>query len=198
MFKYMVAAAALAFLLPGAASALTFTGNYNVSGSALSDPGLVVEIAPNPGTFSFDLDSGQSTTFNIFDIWTNEGSVGSDDRVPQGLAVNFNLLTPTGSGVLGGESVASGLIRQHGSVDWASPVQIALGNGGTLSVALSDATFNWGTFGLTPGQRNGADVFATFTYTSPSAVPLPAGLGLILAGMGAIGAAGYRRRTTDV
>lgn len=196
--KYLVAAATLVFLLPGVASALTFSGNYNVTGSALSDPGLVVEIAPNPGTFSFDLESGKSTTLNIFDIWTNETAVGSDDRVPQGLAVNFNLLTPTGTGILGGESIASGLIRQHGSVDWSAPLLIALGNGGSLSVALSDATFNWGTFGLTPGQRNGADVFATFTYTSPSAVPLPAGLGLILAGIGAMGAAGFRRRPNDV
>ncbi len=195
MLKYLVAAA-LACLLPGAASALTFTGNYTVTGSALTDPGLVVEVAPNPGTFSFDLDSGQSTTFNIFDIWTSETAVNSDDRVPQSLAVNFNLLSPTGTGILGGESVASGLILQYGSVDWSSPLQIALSDGGTLSIALSDATFNWGLFGLTPGQRNGADVFATFTYTSPSAVPLPAGLGLLIAGMGALGAAGYRRRPT--
>lgn len=194
--KYLVAIAALALAVPGMASALTFTGNYTVSGSALSDPGLVVEVAPNPGTFSFSLDSGQSTTFNIFDIWTNEGSVGSDDRVPQGLAVNFSLLTPTGAGTLGGESVASGLVRQYGQVDWSGPLSIALSDGGTLSVALSDATFNWGTFGLNPGQRNGADVFATFTYTSPSAVPLPAGLGLLIAGMSALGVAGYRRRPT--
>ena len=53
--RHLIAAAVLAVALPGAASALTFNGSWNVSGSALSDPDLVIRTSPASGTFTFDL-----------------------------------------------------------------------------------------------------------------------------------------------
>ena len=203
VLKHLIAAAALALAVPGAASAVTFTGSFVVSGSALSDPGLVVSTSPGSGPLAFDLDLGGSTTFKLFDIWTDEGSISSDDRVPQSLEVAFNLSSPLASGSIFGSSVAEGLIRQQGAVTWNGPAQLGFGDGGILSVALSDATFNKGLFALNRGEGKGADIYATFTYAAepaqvqtPAPVPLPAGLGLIVAGLGALGFAGGRSKTT--
>lgn len=194
--KHLIAAAALALaLIPGVASALSFNGTFGVSGSALSDPGLVVKTHPGTGPFWFDLDVGQSKTVKLFDIWTDENSIQSDDRDPKSLDVAFNLLNPAGNGTLAGTSVANGYVLQYGSVDWNNPLKLSFGKGGILSVVLNDATFNGGIFGLDEGWKNGATIKATFTYDqSPSAVPLPAGLGLIAAGMGALGVAARRRK----
>ena len=78
--RTLIVAAALALAAPGAASAVTFSGSWGVSGSALGDPGLVVRASP-PGAFSFDLASGASASFNLFRIWSPEAAVGPDDLV---------------------------------------------------------------------------------------------------------------------
>jgi len=196
--KHFIAAAALAAALPGAASALSFSGTYGVSGSAFSDPGLVIQTAPSNGSYAFNLDVGQSTTVKLFDIWTNENSVGSDDTVPQSINVGFDMTDPVSTGNVSGSTVGNSLLFglfQSGSVSWDGPLQLAFGKGGILSVMLNNATFNDGVFGLDEGQRHGAGIKATFTYEqSPSAVPLPAGLGLMAAGVGALGAAARRRK----
>ena len=64
---------------------------------------------------------------------------------------------------------------------------------GVLSVELEDTRFNAGFLSLAKGEPWGSDVRATFSYTSP--VPLPAGFGLIAAGVAALGLLGIRRRT---
>jgi hypothetical protein len=65
-----------------------------------------------------------------------------------------------------------------------------------LSVALTGIEhFNKGWFGLDPSATK-PKVYAEFSYreTSPAPVPLPAGLGLIAAGIGTLGFFGIRRK----
>lgn len=189
----VVATGALAVSAMSVAAA-TFTGTYSLSGSAFADPGLVIQASPMSGSGSFDLNVGESASIWLFDVWTNEGAVNPDDRTPRSIQAAFTMTAPAASSGTGwGSSVGQGLIAQYGSLTWGGPIDLLFGNGGLLRITLSDATFNWGLFGLTPGQRKGASIFATATYvTAPAAVPLPAaGLGL-LAGLG--GLALVRRR----
>lgn len=156
-----------------------------------------MDVDPTSGTGSFDLDVGNSITFDLFDIWTTEGSVNPDDTVPQSIFVDFDLTNPVASGTAGGSSVGEKKLWgafQGGSVSWGSPVSLMFGNGGQIDFALSDETFNWGLFGTHPGQRHGATVQLTATYVSESvaAVPLPASGLLLIAGLG--GLAAVRRR----
>lgn len=192
--RHLVAAAVMALALPGAASAVTFSGAWNVSGSALSDPGLVVGAA-GPSAFSFDLEDGGSTSFKLFRIYTGESDVGSDDLDPQGLDVGFALTSHAAGGTVGGTSIGRKFFGfQWGEVAWSGPVEIDVGTG-LLSVLLSDAKhFNKGLFGLSKGEKHGADVYATVSYAAVAPVPLPAGLPLVLVGLGALGCAGFRRK----
>ena len=198
--RHLIAAAVLGVALPGAASALTFNGAWNISGDALTDPGLVIKTSPASGSFSFDLDDGESTSFKIFRIWTDEGNVGDDDWAANDIFANFTINGASGS--------LAGTVKGHkayafpiffpawGSVDWANPLQLNLGTG-ILSVALTGVEhFNKGLFGLERGEAHGGKVYASFSYkeTSPAPVPLPAGLGLIAAGIGALGFFGIRRK----
>lgn len=193
--RSMLAAAGLLLTLPGIAAAVTLGGSWSVSGSALSDPGLVVTTRPAPGgQFVLSLEDGRAASVDLFRLWTLEGSVGADDRVARLLDVSFGFSGPdlSGSGTVRGTTVGHReLGLQWGSVDWAAPLALDLG-GGTLSVTLEDTVFNGGILGLSPGSRLGADVRATFLYTTP--VPLPAGAGLILAGLAALGLLARRRR----
>ncbi|WP_297970251.1 VPLPA-CTERM sorting domain-containing protein [uncultured Amaricoccus sp.] len=190
--KHLIPAAIAAILLAPAASAATFTGTWGVSGSALADPGLVVRTSA-PGGFSFDLADGQTTSFDLFRIWTDEGDVGADDTAPRALDVAFYL--GSASGTLGGTTRGHGGFFQWGSVDWSAPLLLDVGSG-VLSIALQNATFNGGVLGLWDGAKHGADVSASFSYAerAPAPVPLPAGFGLIALGMGALGLASRRRQ----
>jgi len=197
MIKKIAVAIAVLFCLPGVALATTFSGNFGVSGSALSGPGLIVQTDPVGGNFGVNLAVGQTKYIHLFDIWTNEGAVNGDDRVPQSIDVAFNLLTPTGSGVLSGESTGAGFFFPRGVVQWDTPLEIAFGPGGSglLSVVLNDATFNWGFFGLTPGQKYGASIYAALSY-DVAPVPLPAALPLLAGALGFLGLIGWRRKRT--
>jgi hypothetical protein len=192
--RHLIAAAVLAVALPGAASALTFNGSWNISGSALSDPGLVVKTTPGSGTFGFDLDDGESTRFRLFKLWTEETDVGRDDRAADDIFANFTINGTSGSlaGTIKGHDA---FLFQWGSLDWANPLELDVGRG-VLSIALNGIEhFNKGWFGLDPSATK-PKVYAEFSYreTSPAPVPLPAGLGLIAAGIGALGFFGFRRK----
>ena len=195
MIKKLVVAIAFFAVAQGSALAATFTGNYGVSGSAFSDPGLLVQVDPVGGNFNVDLAVGQTKIVHLFDIWTNETWVNGDDRAPQLIDVAFNLLAPVGGGILEGETKGAGLFFQRGAVNWDDPLEIAVGPGGTglLSVVLNDATFNWGFFGLTPGQKYGASIYAALTY-EVAPVPLPAALPLLAGALGFLGLVGWRRK----
>ena len=196
--KYLVAAAALALALPGAASALSFSGSWDVSGSALTDPGLVVRTDPTSNHFAFDLDDGRSKSLNLFRIWTDETSIQADDKVPNDLSVGFSVNGANGplTGSVAGHSQWFSIFNtQFGSLTFGGPIDLDVGTG-ILSVALKGVDeFNKGLYGLKKGEKYGGEVSADFSYreNSPAPVPLPAGLGLIVAGLGALGFFGARR-----
>ncbi|MEX2518331.1 MAG: VPLPA-CTERM sorting domain-containing protein [Paracoccaceae bacterium] len=207
-FTQLVAAGATTFLLAVptmALSATTFSGgSFGLSGDAFSDPGLVVNTNPNGGgpIADFSLNEGNSTTFSLFSIWTEEGSVeNGEDTVPQAISVAFNFLDPAAGGSLGGETVGDiilGGILQEGEVTWDAPLELMFGDGGLFMISLSDATFNFGIGGLWPGEFFGANIEATVTLISDAApvaaVPLPATALLLVSALGGLGFMSRRRR----
>ena len=198
MSKYLASAAMVAALaLPGAASALTFTGSWAIGAINSIDPGLVVKTSSSGGGFSTDLGVGDSHTFNLFRIWTDETSVNvPEDTAPKPFSVAFSFDDPVTGGTATGVTYGTNNFwTQSGVLAWDGPITLSFGqnNTGKLSLALSDAVFNAGLFGLKEGWKHGDKVTATLTYdTAP--IPLPATLPLLLGGL-ALAAAARRRAT---
>lgn len=195
--KKLLAAMAVTALMASGANAALFNGEFDISGSAFADPGLVLNVHPSSGPVSLDLDVGESVTFDLFRVWTNERSVNHDDYQGQSVNVAFNMTSPSTSGVLGGTSSGNSHtfgFFQGGNIYWSNPLQLSFGKNGTglLEISLSDQSFNWGAFwGTVPGKHHGATVKATATYVV-APVPLPASALLLLGGLG--GLAFMRRR----
>ncbi len=177
------------------ADAATISGDFSLSGSAFAPPGLVISTDRTSGNFSQTLNVGQSVTFNLFRLWTNESRIKADDRIADTLIAQFSLPAYGATGAVSGSTVGNSFffnILQWGTVSWAQPLVLNFGRGGAVQIALNNAAFNVGLFGLSPGSRYGANINATMTLISePAAVPLPAA-GLLLAG--ALGALGLKRR----
>lgn len=180
-----------ALALPSAAGAVTVAGGWSLSGDALAGTGLEIRTSRRAADFAFDLDDGEQRRLRLFRIWTDEADVGSDDRVAQALAVRFALADadeggPGIGGSIGGTVRGRAALEQWGSLTWSAPLALAV-KGGTLSILLSDQSFNRGILGLAGGRDGGADVFARVRYVAgvtASPVPVPAGLPLLVAGLG--------------
>ena len=197
---YVLAGAAVflsTFAVP--ANAISFTGTFNITSDAATDPSLVIVTNPALGTDSapinFNLNSvGNTATFNsLFQIGTPENSIQSDDTVWKNMTVAFSFSAPPpafGGPVTGqtrGRAVFFGLI-QFGELDWDSSIQLAFGNGGLLGIELFDTTF-----GLSHnGQPDFEDVKGVFTLLAlpndragENETPLPGAVwlfGTVLAG----------------
>lgn len=190
-------AVAAALVAPGAASAVTFSADWSVAANS-SDPGLVIETAPGAGSFTTrDLAVGESATVRLFDIWTDETTVNGDDRVAKPIQTSFSFTDPVAGGAISGSTVGESSlfgIFQQGRLTWDGPLTLNFGSNGTgrFTLALTDAIFNDGLFGLDEGRRNGAHVKAKLTY-DVAPIPLPAALPMLLGAFGLLGAAARRR-----
>lgn len=182
-----------------AAMAINFVGDYTIAANS-SDPGLVVSTSNSQPSLNFNLNNvGDSTTFDLFDIWTDETTVNAgEDTVAKPISVTFDFTNPElfGGNVDGstvGNRILFGLI-QNGKLTWDNDGDATFNfwGGGRLGVHLTDVTFNAGLFGLKEGPSHGGTVEATFTL---NAVPEPATWLTMIAGFGMIGAAMRRRRT---
>ncbi len=197
-FQKGAAAAVFAAVVTGSsmASAVNFSGSYDINALS-SDPGLVIATHKLADPLNFALNSpGAMYTIDLFDIWTDETAINSDDEMHAGISVDFDFFAPPTAGSVTGTTFGgSVLIFSGGKVEWNGPQVLDFGNQGQLQISLSDETFNVGVFGNTaPGQKHGATVKAKFTLVSDSvAVPLPASLPLFMAALGSL--AVLRRRT---
>jgi hypothetical protein len=185
--------AILTFTLAGVASAGS-SRTYDVSdtdsdvyGDAFSDPGLVIKTAFVAGLDNeiFDLENGESHTFDFFKIWTDEGSINTDDLDDQDVTAVLGFDLPPGTQVHV-EGSSTGLVAfyglfQGGGVSWDGPVTVTTSDR-VFTVELSDEEFNWGLFGLNDGYRHGAIVEATVTQVSAVPLPSAAWLGFVLLG----------------
>ncbi|MEO0566878.1 MAG: VPLPA-CTERM sorting domain-containing protein [Pseudomonadota bacterium] len=191
----VVAAVLCTLLMATGAYAKTFYGQFSLSGSAFSDPGLVVNTYPSHGSGSFHLEAGESKHIDLFHIWTNEYYVNHDDKKPQSINAAFKF-AGIGAGILSGTTVGSSYaygLLQGGHVSWDNPLELAFGQGEKLILSLSDSKFNWGIFGTSPGYKHGANVKLKVTY-EVAPVPLPASALLLLGGVAGLGLMRRRRK----
>lgn len=190
--------AALAVVIAGAgapaALAATFNGIFSLSGSAFSEPGLVMATSAQSGSVSFQLDTvGQSVTFDLFDIWATERRANGNNTRTSSLVAAFDFAGIGASGSATGSTAGHGGLIQYASLAWGAPILLNFGHGGVLSLTLSDATFSYGVLGFGRGQPNGATIQATATLVA-TPVPLPASGFALMAALAAAGLVARRRR----
>jgi hypothetical protein len=180
-------------------SAVGFTlQSYKVT--ALSeDPGLVMQtkdILAKPT--SFDLNLGDSKTFDLFKIWTNEEAVNWDDKKAKQIKVEMGFTAPYDfGGVVYGYTY--GFIEKFWIFDipkakvvWKDPVVFSFGPNldGELKVYLTNEEFNL------IGCFDTCDtVGAKFKYIAEaSAAPVPEPSTILLMGAGLLGLVTVGRR----
>jgi PEP-CTERM motif len=216
MRKIYLAGAAVAGLAFAAASAhaTEFAGTWTLTELGSSDPGLVVGATQTTGAFDIAngvLDASHpKTTVNLFDLYTDESSIQSDDEQPLNIQLTFTFATPspTSGGVINGSTVGQETffgIFQDGSLSWADKgvTDVNFGNdlSGLLKIKVNGGQFNAGILGLDPGPYAGLDVGATFDWVNDptgGGVPEPASWALMIGGFGMAGATLRRRRATVV
>ena len=193
--------------LSHSAGALEFTlQSITISDFDETDGNLGLDISTDSGPYlaysTRDLSIGESEKFALFEIWTDDGHLGTDDKVAKSISVDFSFSAPMASGGHAyGKTVGVaffGFLLPHGELTWTNDPVFTFGNGGMFSVELSNTWFNIGLFRLKANQEHGATVWARLTYTqapdAASAKPIPETATLFLVGTGLIGLAGFGRK----
>ncbi len=144
----LLAPAALAVPLHYTVAGGTETGNFN-------DPGLVIHTANDPGLAgtSFTLNDGGSSTFNFFNIWTDETTINPDDTISMDISATLNFSDPISGGTIHGVTVGGSILfglAQWGQITWDGPTIITLGDR-VFSISFTNEIFNFGFFGLNGG-----------------------------------------------
>jgi hypothetical protein len=146
----------LAVLPRAVAVQLTYEiGDGSAVSGNFSDPGLVIKYALVAGLqdVAFSLNDGESYTFDLLKIWTDETDVALwEDTLKKPITVNLDFDTPDESLSLDGDTYGIDGLWQWGQVTWDGPVTLALTDR-TFKVSLSDEQFNKGFFGLDEGAR---------------------------------------------
>lgn len=225
----MAAAVAALVLSAGAASATEFMGHWSLAVGNNSDPGhLAIQTVANNPSQAFDLNLGSGNnpgSFDLFKIYTNEGSIEPDDLNGTTLTLTFTFDQPddnngpvTVGGTSSGYSVFFGLF-QGGVLTWqnSGEAQLQWGNNlpnlvepGNMTLSVNGGTFNNGLFGtdrdcirrVCHPQNDALQVSAQFDWDNDpvvnTAAPEPATWALMLGGLGLAGAALRRRRAAAV
>ena len=187
-FLMFICAVTLVFGMVGSASAIPIQFELNAYDVTLNeaDPGLVLYWEPILTTpISAELEVGESTTFNLFTLGSDEAVVDEDDLVKKEISVAFEFSSPEISTTGTGKTEGGILWTLSGArVEWINPVNFTFGTTGLFTIALENDAF-W-----LPGS---ADIEATLTYVKADTAPVPEPSTILLLGSGLLGLVGYGR-----
>ncbi len=213
-FIYMTLCVGLVFGLVGMASAaemIELGGGSSIALGYGTDSGLTLNWTINPALngYAQSLEVGGSFNILFATVWTEEDWINADDTVVAPLTATLDFEAPdVDANVPGGvQGYSQPLVLMGGfitiadftqgwNLTWTDPVTVPFGNGGSLLVDLSNATFSQG-FWMGPdgNYSNGAQIWATVTLDSapvPNAVPEPSTM--LLLGAGLLGMVAYGRK----
>lgn len=196
----LVCALGAAFAVAQSAHADTVAGGAGFVDNTNSNNLVAVGVVNNNNCFGFcfttNVPMGGSSTYTDFLTLGTSIIFGGGSPETDNIAVNFVITEPGfGVGSLGGsvtETIHGGFDKDTGTVTWDDPLTIALDNGDTLDISLSDVNLT-GSLGCTlVGLQACGNVNATFSLDPPAATPEPGSLALL--GTSILGGVGLLRR----